>query len=146
VLEHFCERTPGSLIEEKELSLTWHYRLAEPEYGHWLANELASMLDGMLAETDLRPSRGHRNVEVRPTWANKGNVVRHIVAQAGDAPFRLAAGDDRTDEDMFAALEAEDWTVRVGASATRARFTVADYRAVRALLERLASADAALTA
>jgi trehalose 6-phosphate synthase/phosphatase len=146
VLEHFCERTPGSLIEEKGLSLTWHYRLAEPEYGQWLANELASMLDGMLAETELRPTRGHRNVEVRPTRANKGNVVRHIIANAEDAGFRLAAGDDRTDEDMFAALEAGDWTVRVGAAATRARFTVRDYRAIRALLERLASADAVLAA
>jgi trehalose 6-phosphate synthase/phosphatase len=139
VFEHFVERTPGSLIEEKELSLTWHYRLAEPEYGQWLANELAAMLDGMLAETDLRPIHGHRNVEIRPTWANKGNVVRHILARAGEAGFRFAAGDDRTDEDMFAALDPEDWTVRVGSAATRARFTVGDYRALRTVLERMAS-------
>ena len=31
ILEHFVERTPGSLIEEKEFALVWHYRMAEPD-------------------------------------------------------------------------------------------------------------------
>lgn len=142
VLEHFVERTPGSFVEEKELSLTWHYRLADPEYGQWLANELGATLDGMLAETDLRPVRGNKNVEIRPIWANKGNAAQRILAAVGDVDFRFAAGDDRTDEDVFAILEPDDWTVRVGSTATRARFYVPDGRTVRALLERFASIDA----
>ncbi len=143
VLEHFVERTPGSFVEEKELSLTWHYRLADPEYGQWLANELGATLDGMLAETDLRPIRGNKTVEIRPIWANKGSAARRVLDTVGDVDFRFAAGDDRTDEDLFSALESEDWTVRVGSTTTRARFSVPDGRAVRALLERFASIDAA---
>ncbi len=142
VLEHYVERTPGSFIEEKELSLTWHYRLADPQFGQWLANELASTLDGMLAGTELRTMHGIRAVEVRPVWADEGNAVRQILGAAGDADFRFAAGDDRTDEDAFAALDAGDCTVRVGAGLTRARFSVHDYKAIRALLERFAAADA----
>lgn len=35
IFEYYTERTPGSFIEEKRSSLTWHYRLADPSYGSW---------------------------------------------------------------------------------------------------------------
>lgn len=33
IFEYFTERTPGSFIEQKSASVTWHYRLSDPEYG-----------------------------------------------------------------------------------------------------------------
>ncbi len=63
ILEHFVDRTPGSFVEEKQYALVWHYRMAEPEFGAWLANELVSMLEAMLAETELRAFRGEKIVE-----------------------------------------------------------------------------------
>src|SRR6202040_2656720 len=80
ILEHFVDRTPGSFIEEKKFSVVWHYRMAEPEFGGWLANELVSMLEAMLAETELRASRGEKIIEVRPVWVNKGEAFEHILA------------------------------------------------------------------
>ena len=74
ILQHFVDRTPGSLVEEKEFALVWHYRATEPEFGEWLGTELVAMLEGMLAETELRAYRGHKIVEVKPIWANKGVV------------------------------------------------------------------------
>ncbi|HEV2729584.1 MAG TPA: trehalose-phosphatase, partial [Terriglobales bacterium] len=71
ILEHFMDRTPGSFVEEKKYSLVWHYRMADPEFGEWLANELVSMLEAMLAQTELRAFRGEKTVEVKPVWANK---------------------------------------------------------------------------
>jgi trehalose 6-phosphate synthase/phosphatase len=56
ILEHFVDRTPRSFVEEKKYALVWHYRMADPEFGEWLANGLVSMLEAMLAETELRPS------------------------------------------------------------------------------------------
>lgn len=32
-LQYYTERTPGSFVERKRSSLTWHYRLADPDYG-----------------------------------------------------------------------------------------------------------------
>jgi trehalose 6-phosphate synthase/phosphatase len=64
ILEHRVDRTPGSFVEEKEYALAWHYRMAEPEFGEWLSNELASMLEAMLAETELRAFRGDKIVEI----------------------------------------------------------------------------------
>jgi hypothetical protein len=33
--QYFTERTPGTYIEKKESSLTWHYRDADPNFGSW---------------------------------------------------------------------------------------------------------------
>ncbi len=139
VLEHFVESTPGSLIEDKESSLAWHYRMAAPEFSEWLANELVATLEGMLADTELRAIRGRRVVEVKPVWANKGEVADRILESCGRPEFRLAIGDDRTDEDMFAKMNGDAWTVRVGGGPSRARFSLRDPAAVRDLLGRFAA-------
>jgi len=140
VLEHFMDRTPGSLIEEKEFSLVWHYRMADPEFGEWLANELVSNLEQMLADTELRAYRGQKTVEVKPGWANKGEVLARLSESAPRAEFCLAAGDDRTDEDLFARLPEEAWTIHIGDRRTRAKYSLADSHELRRLLTRLANA------
>ena len=134
VLERYLDRTPGSLIEEKELSLVWHHRLSEPEFGEWVANELVVNLETMLADTELRAVRGQKTVEVRFAWASKGAVMPRLFALRPDATFRLAVGDDRTDEDMFERMSAGDWTVRVGIGPTSARYSLDDPSEVLQLL------------
>jgi trehalose 6-phosphate synthase/phosphatase len=135
ILEHFVDRTPGSYLEEKKYALVWHYRLIEPEFGEWLANELVSMLEAMLAETELRAHRGNKIVEVKPVWANKGDAFERLLAAQPQPDFLFAAGDDRTDEELFERMQSAAYTVHVGPGATRASFAVSDFRGVRELLE-----------
>jgi trehalose 6-phosphate synthase/phosphatase len=136
-LEHFVDRTPGSFIETKEYALVWHYGLSDPEFGEWLANELTSSLDSLLAETELTAARRHKSVEVRPAWINKNEVARRFIDNY--APdLCLAIGADRDDEDLFAALPADSWTVRVGSGASRARFRLAGPLEFERVIERLA--------
>jgi trehalose 6-phosphate synthase/phosphatase len=142
ILEHFVIRTPGSFVEEKDYALVWHYRMAEPEFGEWLSHELVEMLESMLAETELRAVRGEKVVEVRPSWANKGQLMDRLLALWPDPDFQLAIGDDRTDEELFARIDPQAWTVRVGGGATRARFALRDPEEVARLLERLAGVAA----
>jgi trehalose 6-phosphate synthase/phosphatase len=139
IFEHFVDRTPGSFVEAKKYALVWHYRMAEPEFGEWLANELVSMLEAMLAETELRAFRGEKSVEVRPVWANKGEPLKRLLKEFSDPDFLLAAGDDRTDEDLFERLPADAWTVHVGAGPTRASYVVTDFQFLRRVLELLAN-------
>ncbi|MCD6307950.1 MAG: bifunctional alpha,alpha-trehalose-phosphate synthase (UDP-forming)/trehalose-phosphatase, partial [Candidatus Latescibacteria bacterium] len=40
VLEHYRDRTPGSIVEEKDFSLAWHFRKAEPGLAANRAREL----------------------------------------------------------------------------------------------------------
>jgi trehalose 6-phosphate synthase/phosphatase len=137
VLEHFVDRTPGSFLEEKELALVWHYRNAEPEFAEWLASEMVALLEGLLADSDVHPVRGHKIVEVRPNWVNKGEFATWLNGREPDADFRLALGDDRTDEDMFAQMPEGSATIRVGPGDTRAVYRVRDSGAVRRLLETM---------
>jgi trehalose 6-phosphate synthase/phosphatase len=138
ILQHFADRTPGSLIEEKDFALVWHYRATEPEFGEWLATELVAMLEGMLAETELRAYRGNKIVEVKPMWANKGAFARELLAPYREGDFVLGVGDDRTDEDLFEELAPRAWSIHVGGGPTKARFRVPDIKAVRRLLQQLA--------
>ncbi len=137
ILQHFVDRTPGSFVEEKEFALVWHYRQIEAEFGEWLATELVAMLEGMLAETELRATRGHKIVEVKPMWANKGAFVHELLAQYANADFIVAIGDDQTDEDLFGRLPANSWSAHVGGGPSRAAYSVSDTRRVRELLGRL---------
>jgi trehalose 6-phosphate synthase/phosphatase len=143
VLEHFTDRTPGSFIEEKEYSLVWHYRMSDPEFGEWLANELAATLEEMLAESELCAVRGQKSVEVKLSWANKGEVATQMLMDVPQPLFELAIGDDRTDEDLFERLPDDAWTIHVGEGASRARFRLSGPRAVCEFLEALCDVGAA---
>jgi trehalose 6-phosphate synthase/phosphatase len=139
ILEHFVDRTPGSFVEEKEFSLVWHYRMSDPEFGEWLANELAHDLEQMLAATPLRTVRGQKTVEVKLMWANKGEVLNRLTREAPAPDFLLAAGDDATDEDLFARMPADAWTIHVGENQTRARYRLPGPEQFCRLLDELAA-------
>ena len=139
VLDHYTALAPGSLIEEKEYSIAWHYRLVDTEFGEWLANDVASALDGATAGTDLAVLRGRKVIEVRFAWATKGELFARVSAQNPDPELILAAGDDRTDEDLFERLSPGAWSIHVGPPPTRARYgvrTPAEMRAVLTILSQ----------
>jgi len=138
VLDHFVERTPGSFIEEKEFSLVWHFRMSDPLFGDWLANELVSNLQQMLADTHVIAVKGQKTVEVKVMWANKGEVFETIKKEIGEPDFLLAVGDDVTDADLFARLPETAWTIHVGRRSSRARFRLHGPEEVRELLGDLA--------
>ncbi len=121
-LENYVDRTPGSFVEEKEFSLVWHYRMSDPEFGEWLANELVYDLEQMLANKHLRVVKGQKTVEVKLMWANKGEVLKRLTRERPAPDFLLAAGDDTTDEDLFARMPANAWTIHVGENHTRAKY------------------------
>ena len=138
VLDHFVDRTPGSLIEEKEFSVVWHYRMADPEFGEWLANELVSNLEQMLAETHIRAVKGEKFVEVKVVWARKGEVFARMTGGQAAPAFLLAAGDDPTDEDLFAQLPDYAWTIHVGRTPSAARYRLSQPGEMRNLLRSFA--------
>ena len=140
VLDHYTALAPGSLVEEKEYSIAWHYRLVDTEFGEWLANDVAATLDGITAGTDLAVLRGRKVIEVRFAWATKGEIFALVSASTPDPALILAAGDDRTDEDLFERLPPEAWSIHVGAPPTRARFGVKTPAEMRAVLTMLSQA------
>jgi len=138
VLEDFAARLPGSLIEEKDLSIAWHHRLGDREFGNWLAQELATTLEHQLGGSDLRVLRGRAVVEVRYAWATKAEAYAAIDAQTPDPGIVVAVGDDETDEELFERLAPDDWTIKVGRGPTAARWSVDGPDEVLAALDAIA--------
>ncbi|KAF9953593.1 threalose-6-phosphate phosphatase, partial [Modicella reniformis] len=105
IFTYYTERTQGSFIEHKQSSLTWHYRMADPEFGAFQAKECQNHLENaVLSKLPVEILVGKKNLEVRPTIVNKGEIVKKLLGQHPDVEFVMCAGDDKTDEDMFRAL------------------------------------------
>ncbi|KAF9293443.1 threalose-6-phosphate phosphatase [Mortierella antarctica] len=105
IFTYYTERTQGSFIEHKRSSLTWHYRMADPDFGAFQAKECQNHLENaVLSKLPVEILVGKKNLEVRPTIINKGEIVKRLLSLHPDVEFVLCAGDDKTDEDMFRAL------------------------------------------
>ena len=140
ILRDITARTPGSLIETKAAAVAWHYRMADPEIGARRANELRLHLNQVLSNQPVEILPGHRLLEIRPYGIHKGRIVAQLSSERLGGTTVVAIGDDRTDEDLFAALPADAITIRVGPGPTRARFRLEGISAVRAFLQTLVDA------
>jgi trehalose 6-phosphate synthase/phosphatase len=139
VMQVFADRLPGSFLEEKEFSVAWHCRGADPVLGPERARELTEVLRQLTASTDLQVLLGKRVVEVKPSAANKGTATLRWISRHGEA-LVLAAGDDETDESLFAVLPPSAISIRVGPGESRARHNVEGPAEFRRLLAELADA------
>ena len=137
LLERYVNRTPGSFVEEKDYSLVWHYRKVETGLGEVRTRELTSHLKYMTANENLEVLEGDMIVEIKNSEINKGKAAQKLMEIYPKANFLLALGDDFTDEDTFKALPEEAYTIKVGTSASEAKFSVNSYQEVRKLLNEI---------
>ncbi len=137
ILRLYEQMTPGSRAEEKRTSLVWHYRGADEEFGGWKARQLAEELAVITADAQVRVRHGKKIVEIVSTQVSKGVAVSRLLQEEGGHWLALCAGDDATDESMFALETAHLLTVKVGEGPTQARFRVPDPAALRRLLRDL---------
>lgn len=111
IFDYYTERTEGSFVEHKKSSITWHYRMADEEYGLFQAKECQNHLESsVVSKMPIEILVGKKNLEVRPMMINKGEIVKRIMIQYPDSDFIVCAGDDKTDEDMFRTLSAAYFT------------------------------------
>jgi trehalose 6-phosphate phosphatase len=129
---------PGLLIEDKGDTIAVHYRRV-PSRELEVEKRVADAVGGV-AMLELLP--GKKVIEVRPRGAGKDKVVEAFM---GEAPFRgripVFVGDDRTDEDGFAAVNRlGGHSIRVGAEGPSvARHRLASPNAVRDWLATVAA-------
>lgn len=130
----------GVIFEDKEAAFALHYRLAPTAQA---AVERIMREALVLAGPGYCLKPGKAVVELCPAAADKGAALRHLMQTPGFAGRRpFAAGDDLTDEAMFAAALALGGTaLRVGEGGdrpTQAQHRVATPAGFRALLATLA--------
>lgn len=136
LLEHVVKRTPGSMIEEKDYSLAWHYRSTDKDLGEKRIREFRDGLLYLAANLNLQVMEGNKVIEIKNAGVDKGSAA-YTWLHNYDWDFIMAVGDDVTDEDLFKALPKGSITIKVGIANTTARYRLPDVRAVRDMLQRL---------
>ncbi len=136
VMKRHAQRTPGTLVERKAASVAFHYRRVDPHLADARLRSLRSELTLALGP-NAEILEGHKVVEVRARGVHKGVVAARVIAEAPVGSVVFAAGDDRTDEDLFAALPDDAVSVRVGPGASRAKLRVSTPFELRRMLGKL---------
>jgi trehalose 6-phosphate synthase/phosphatase len=138
ILELYVDRVPGSTIEEKEFSLSWHYRKADPELSSLRSKELMDHLMHITTNLNLQVLPGNKVVELRNAGINKGSAAANWLAR-DHYDFVLAVGYDWMDEDLFRGLPPEAHTIKVGLGRqSSARWNVRSHNEIVQLLRELA--------
>lgn len=122
-VEQYTDRTPGSFIEEKEYSIVWHYRQADPALAIIRARELKEALIHVTRNLNLGILDGNKVLEIKDMSVNKGRAVGEWLKNR-KWDFIFAAGDDYTDEDIFDVLPKKAFSIKIGSGYTKARFIV----------------------
>ena len=140
IFESYVDRTPGSFVEEKDYSLVWHYRDADPDLGAQRSWELKDELKALVTNLNLEIMDGDMVLEIKYSGINKGRAASH---KLGDNPFDFifAVGDDWTDEFTFEAMPEEAYTIKVGTKTTKANFYIDSVDLVREMLCRFTKED-----
>lgn len=130
-LSAFAAAHQGLLIEHKGQTVAVHYRLA-PELGPLVRDSMEHIRTHQAPGFHLQT--GKMVIELRPDGVNKGTAIDYFMRHA---PFAgclpVFVGDDVTDEDGFAAINAlGGWPIRVGDgdADTQARYCLPTVSAV----------------
>jgi trehalose 6-phosphate synthase/phosphatase len=81
IMQYFTERTPGSYIEAKESSLTWHYGETDPIFGPMQARDMQINLEDVLCNLPLEVLQGTNSLEVRLQGITKTVIIEEILKE-----------------------------------------------------------------
>jgi trehalose 6-phosphate synthase/phosphatase len=137
VMNEYADRCPGSFVEEKELSVAWHFRNADNELGFMRSRELHSRLTELGTHFGFQVMEGRKLIEAKPRGVDKGTSSLQWINKKKWG-FILAVGDDRTDEDLFRVIPDHAFSLRVGLIQSLARYNISGQREVIRLLNNLA--------
>jgi trehalose 6-phosphate synthase/phosphatase len=138
ILNQVTVKCPGSFVEEKMFSLTWHYRSADAQSGFRHSRELIATLEEVIHSYNLKILDGNKVVEILTNGNGKGYAVKKLIEQ-NRYDFVLSIGDDTTDEEMFEFLlhNSLAYTIKVGEGDTCARYKLESISDVTSLLNQL---------
>ena len=126
---------PGTLLEDKGCALALHYR-AVPDREPALRRAVQGIAAGL--GPDYHVLEGKQVLEIKPVMVNKAHAIRAFMSElpfAGRRP--IFVGDDATDLDGFAAVEAAGGVSVAVGDRVEGQVRVASPRDVRALLADL---------
>jgi trehalose 6-phosphate synthase/phosphatase len=105
----------GSILEQKEYSLAWHYRAIEDHVTEEDRKQILTALQALPCHKNFIMYDGDCTLELRTPGIDKGSFVAKWIG-IRHYDFVLAIGDGRTDEDLFHVLGDKSYSIKVGPS------------------------------
>jgi trehalose 6-phosphate phosphatase len=135
-LSLLADSYPGTIVEDKGRNIAVHYRLA-PQFGDLIRHSVAAITAPLADDYQLQD--GIMMVEIKPRGYTKGSAIDAFMREAPFAGRRpVFIGDDLTDRDGFAAVEALDGlSIGVG-DRVQGRYQLDDVSSVRRWLRHIA--------
>jgi trehalose 6-phosphate phosphatase len=140
-LRRLVTEIPQLLLEDKHWALALHYRRA-PQLRMFVHAHMSKLLAAI--GTGFRLQQGKEVFEICPAACSKGAAIAQLLEQSGfEGRTPVFIGDDLTDEDAFAYLNARSGlSIVVGdRAATVARHRLRNVNAVRDWLGRIPLLD-----
>lgn len=140
-LKTMVEQHPGLLLELKGQTIALHYR-SRPDLAAACYEAVSNAVQG---RPGLKMIEGKMVVEITPSGADKGRAVQDFLSEQ---PFKgrrpIYAGDDVSDEDAFAVVNALGGVaIKIGPGPTAARFRANDIAQLLAWLTAVSSISTA---
>lgn len=139
-LDKIAAKFNGVLVEDKELTLSFHYRSAEEQQMPEIALLINGALQPFVSNKSVSVMIGKKVIDISPnvTW-NKGCfadlIVKKISAITKTYPEVIIIGDDKTDEDIFRKVSG-GITIKVGENLqSTAKYSLKDTKEVMKFLE-----------
>jgi len=137
ILKSYSNRLPGSYIEEKTFSISFHYRNCDPEMAEIRVKEFMDELINYTSNLNIQILNGNKVFEIRNYEVNKATAVSYFVNK-NIYDFIMFIGDDWTDEDAFKILKDKNaYTIKVGLNSSAAKRNILTTGKVRELLMEL---------
>lgn len=136
ILEMYTDRLPGSFIEEREYSVSWHYHKADIEQSSFLSREVSDHLLSITTNIGVQVLHGNKVIEVSNSGINKGELGLYWLARK-DYDFAMVMGAGWSDELLFQSMPSHAWTIKVGMLKTDARYVFKKQTEAIELLKRL---------
>jgi trehalose 6-phosphate phosphatase len=136
-LKTLVEAHPGTLLEDKDRTLAVHFRLA-PQLEAIMRQSIVEIAKPLGSNYHIQS--GKMLFEIKPRGFSKATAIQAFMKESPFSGRRpVFAGDDLTDQDGFAIVEAQGGiSIGVG-DRVHGQFYLADVAAVRSWLEGIAA-------
>jgi len=136
LMSRYMEIFPCSIVEEKSSAMAWHYRNCSTAPTEIQLVAFKALITQFTKNYPVELLTGKDVIEVKNQIANKGEAARNLIMWTNPG-FILAAGDDKTDEDLFTSMPGNAFTIKVGSGKTSAKNFYPTQDSLAALLQYL---------
>ncbi|KAM9993693.1 hypothetical protein ACTFIZ_011664 [Dictyostelium cf. discoideum] len=138
ILEHFCERIPGSSLVVNKVTVAFSYENCFSEYSSENAQELLTTLMEVAGKTPIDISNSNKVIEIKPSGTGSSIAMKKVMEENPEIDFMLCIGDEKTEQGVFDLLDRlnpNHFAVSVGKKKSYTKYFVNNQNQVLSMLE-----------